>query len=138
MNAKRFESTPPARRALMSHIRSKGTKPELYVRSIVHKMGYRFRLHYKGLPGSPDLAFPGRKKVIFVHGCFWHRHDCAVGRKSPRTNEDYWEPKFRRNVERDASNRFELCNLGWSSLVVWECEIRDEAALRFRIRQFLG
>lgn len=122
----------------MSHIRSKGTKPELYVRSIVHKMGYRFRLHYKGLPGSPDLAFPGRKKVIFVHGCFWHRHDCAVGRKSPRTNEDYWEPKFRRNVERDASNRFELCNLGWSSLVVWECEIRDEAALRFRIRQFLG
>ncbi len=122
----------------MRQIRSKGTKPELYVRSTVHKMGYRFRLHYKALPGSPDLTFPGRHKVIFVHGCFWHRHDCAVGRKTPRCNQDYWEPKFRRNVARDALNQAGLRQLGWSSLVIWECEIGDDDILRQRIRQFLG
>lgn len=132
-----FESTPPERRALMRQIRSKGTKPELLVRSLTHRLGYRFRLHYRGLPGTPDLAFPGRRKVVFVNGCFWHRHTCTVGQKVPNSNRDYWLQKFQRNVERDRLDRVELVQLGWQVLVIWECETKDLEQLKHRLAVFL-
>jgi DNA mismatch endonuclease (patch repair protein) len=89
------------------------------------------------LPGKPDLVFPGRKKVIFVHGCFWHGHDCPAGRKIPKTNQEYWLKKLNRNKERDKQNIAKLHELGWDVLVIWECETRDEATLSRRISQFL-
>ena len=121
----------------MRAIRSKDTKPELIVRRLTHGMGYRYRLHSKNLPGSPDLAFPARSKAIFVHGCFWHRHDCSRGALTPKTNMDYWMPKLRKNEERDARNLRELRASGWSVLVIWECEISHGDALAERIRKFL-
>lgn len=121
----------------MRAIRSKDTKPELIVRRLTHGMGYRYRLHPKNLSGSPDLAFPARSKAIFVHGCFWHRHDCSRGALTPKTNQDYWMPKLRKNEERDARNLRELRASGWSVLVIWECEVSDGDALAERIRKFL-
>lgn len=125
----------------MSAIRSTGMKPELSVRSLVHRMGYRYRLHAKDLPGKPDLVFRPRKKVIFVHGCFWHQHakeDCRDGRQ-PKSNTGYWAPKLARNVERDASNVAALEAAGWRVLVLWECEVlKDGPKLQTRIRKFLG
>jgi DNA mismatch endonuclease (patch repair protein) len=101
-------------------------------------MGYRFRLHRKDLPGKPDLTFPRLRKVIFVHGCFWHGHDCARGARVPVQNRDYWTRKVARNAERDRIAQSELERLGWKSLVVWECEIRDQDGLRCALRRFLG
>ncbi|MXQ07883.1 DNA mismatch endonuclease Vsr [Alphaproteobacteria bacterium GH1-50] len=121
----------------MRRIRSKDMKPEMHVRRIVHGMGYRFRLHRKDLPGKPDLVFGPRKAVVFVHGCFWHQHNCRAGR-IPSSNSDYWTPKLARNVERDVSARTALEEAGWRVLVVWECELKDEAAIRKRLRRFLG
>ncbi|MCB1440667.1 MAG: DNA mismatch endonuclease Vsr [Nitratireductor sp.] len=131
----------PSKRSLnMSAIKSTGMKPEMLVRSMVHRMGYRFRLHSKDLPGKPDLVFRSRKKVIFVHGCFWHQHrkvECLDGRQ-PKSNTNYWAKKLARNVERDASNKMELLALGWKVLVLWECEVLGaNIALERRIRQFL-
>jgi DNA mismatch endonuclease (patch repair protein) len=134
-------STPPspdARRALMRRIRKTDTKPELALRRLAHALGYRFRLHRRDLPGTPDLVFPCRRKVIFVHGCFWHQHDCRLGRKRPSTNTGYWHPKLARNVERDRINRARLTELGWDVLVVWECEIGDSETLSRQISSFLG
>src|ERR1700738_465508 len=102
----------------MSRIRSRDTKPELVVRSLVHKLGYRFRLHRKDLPGKPDLVFASRHKVIFVHGCFWHAHDCRVAH-TPRSNATYWGPKLERNQARDKKNLAALTALGWNPLVIW-------------------
>lgn len=133
-----FTSTTPARSAVMSRIRGKNTKPELLVRSLVHRLGYRYRVHYAPLPGRPDLAFPARKKVIFVHGCFWHRHDCTTGRKQPRSNESYWTPKLARNKERDDLHAAELESRGWDVLVLWECELGDAQRLASRLISFLG
>lgn len=124
----------------MRRIRSKGTKPEMLVRRLVHGMGYRYRLHKKGLPGKPDLVFASRRKVIFVHGCFWHGHEldtCLDGR-APKSNTGYWAPKLARNKERDAVNLAALKAAGWQTLVIWECETRDESALAARLRAFLG
>ncbi|WP_245265215.1 very short patch repair endonuclease [Microvirga flocculans] len=124
----------------MSRVRSKDTAPEMVVRRLVHAMGYRFRLHGGKLPGKPDLVFPGRRKVIFVHGCFWHRHDdpsCKLSR-TPKSNLDYWRPKFERNRERDAVNLERLTELGWEALVIWECQTRDREALTRLIHNFLG
>lgn len=124
----------------MARIRSKGMKPELAVRRLVHGMGYRYRLHRAGLPGKPDLVFPGRRKIVFVHGCFWHGHEdpkCLDGRM-PKSNLDYWQTKLGRNKERDAANRASLIELGWQVLVVWECELKDTAAVQARLREFLG
>lgn len=121
----------------MRAIRSKGMKPELLVRRIAHRMGFRFRLHRKDLPGKPDLAFLGRRKAILVHGCFWHQHPGCRGGRTPSSNRGYWEPKLRRNVERDQRNLQELERMGWRSLVVWECETKDEAAMETHIRGFL-
>ena len=107
----------------MRRIRSKNTKPEVLLRSLLHKAGYRFRIHRKGLPGKPDIVFPGCRKVIFVHGCFWHQHqDCREGRM-PGSRQDYWRPKLVRNIERGAQNIQQLQAAGWDVMVIWECEI---------------
>jgi DNA mismatch endonuclease, patch repair protein len=124
----------------MAKIRSGHTKPELVVRRLLHRLGYRYRLYGKALPGKPDLVFGSRRKVIFVHGCFWHQHEaaaCLDGRK-PKSNTDYWHPKLARNVERDAQHVAKLKQEGWNVLTVWECEVRDEQALVQRITIFLG
>lgn len=120
----------------MAKIRSCDTKPELMIRSLLHRLGYRFRLHLSTLPGKPDLAFPSRRKVIFVHGCFWHNHDCNVGHV-PRSRSDYWKEKFERNKRRDEENSRKLDQLGWDHLVIWECEIKDLVAVRERAEAFL-
>ena len=109
----------------MRAVRSKDTTPELAVRKLAHALGYRFRLHRRELPGSPDLVFPGRRKVVFVHGCFWHRHaGCARGASTPATRRGFWEAKFARNVARDRRDRRRLRAAGWGVMVVWECQTR--------------
>jgi DNA mismatch endonuclease (patch repair protein) len=121
----------------MRRIRSKNTKPEVLLRSLLHKAGYRFRIHRKDLPGKPDIVFPGRRKVIFVHGCFWHQHSgCREGRL-PGTRQEYWGPKLARNIERDAVAIEQLHKLGWQVLTVWECDIKDAALARDRLCKFL-
>ncbi len=112
----------------MSRIGGKNTTPELKVRHLLHSLGYRFRLHRKGLPGTPDIVFPGRRKAIFVHGCFWHAHGCAMGR-APKSRLDYWQPKLTANTQRDAIKVAQLGGLGWSVLTVWECQTRKLDAL---------
>jgi DNA mismatch endonuclease (patch repair protein) len=121
----------------MSRIRGKNSKAEIIVRRMIHAMGFRFRLHDVRLPGKPDLVFPRFKKVIFVHGCFWHRHDCHLGRL-PKSRLDFWLPKLQKNKERDHANRVILSELGWGQMIVWECELRDNSALRRRLTHFLG
>lgn len=122
----------------MARIRSANTKPELAVRRIAHAMGYRFRIHRRDLPGKPDLVFPSRRKVILVHGCFWHQHSCRAGRRQPSTRSDYWGPKLARNVARDDAVRSELSARGWEVLVIWECEVKDEEWIGKVIREFLS
>lgn len=122
----------------MRAVKGKNTRPEQAVRSLLHALGYRFRLHRRDLPGSPDIVLPGRKAVIFVHGCFWHGHDCKRGSRTPKTNADYWVSKIGRNMARDARTRAALEAQGWRVLVVWECEIKDEEALAAKLRAFLG
>jgi len=126
------------RRWTMSQVKSKDTAPEMIVRRLLHSMGYRYRLHDKALPGKPDLAFAGRKKVIFIHGCFWHGHDCKRGARIPSTRQDYWLSKVGKNKERDARSVSSLEQAGWDVLVVWECELKDRVALAERLAQFLG
>ena len=131
--------TPERRTQNMRAIRSKDMKPELIVRRLVHSLGYRYSLHRKDLPGKPDLVFGPRRKVIFVHGCFWHLHpdpNCFDARM-PKSNTDYWKPKLERNVERDKQHIDALANDGWDVLVVWECETKDLPAVESRITGFL-
>jgi DNA mismatch endonuclease (patch repair protein) len=126
-----------ARSRIMRSIRKKDTKAELTVRRAVHALGYRFRLHHGHLPGSPDLVLPRHRKVIFVHGCFWHQHrGCRKG-TIPRKRVRYWAPKLERNVARDARALADLQALGWESLVLWECELLDDKALRRRLKAFI-
>ena len=124
----------------MAAIRSRDMKPELIVRSLVHRMGYRYRLHAKDLPGKPDLVFRSRRRAIFVHGCFWHQHpkrSCKDGR-APKSNLGYWAGKLARNVRRDTSNLAALKTLGWRVLAIWECEtVQDQAKLARRLQKFL-
>jgi DNA mismatch endonuclease, patch repair protein len=108
----------------MSRIRNRNTRPEMIVRSIAHRMGYRFRLHRKDLPGKPDLVFAGKRKIIFVHGCFFHMHDCRYGQVKPSTNSEFWQNKRLSNVERDRRNVEALTNDGWEVLTVWECQTK--------------
>ena len=132
--------TPEHRSRNMAAIRSKGMKPERVVRSLVHGMGYRYRLHRKGLPGKPDLVFGPKRKVIFVHGCFWHQHDdpaCKIARQ-PKSNLGYWNEKLSRNVNRDQRNQADLEGQGWSVLVIWECETKDVEALKAKLKRFLS
>lgn len=109
----------------MRRVRSKDTTPEKKVRSLLHGIGFRFRLHRKDLPGKPDIVLPKHRTVIFIHGCFWHRHPGCPRASTPATKQDYWLPKFRRTVKRDKKNQAELLRLGWRVIVVWECEIKD-------------
>jgi DNA mismatch endonuclease (patch repair protein) len=128
----------PTRSRVMRSVKGKNTRPERAVRSLLHALGYRFRLHRKDLPGSPDIVLPGRKAVVFVHGCFWHGHGCKRGSRAPKANADYWTKKLVGNVARDARTRAELEALGWRVLVVWECEIKEAEALADKLRAFLG
>jgi DNA mismatch endonuclease (patch repair protein) len=122
---------------IMSRVKGKDTSAEIRVRSLTHRLGYRFRLHRKDLPGKPDLVFPSKKKVIFVHGCFWHGHACARGARIPKANRDYWIEKIRKNVERDQKNHTLLNSLGWKVLVIWECECKVDEVLVQTITNFL-
>ena len=127
------------RSANMRAIRSTDTRPEMVVRRLVHRMGYRYRLHQKNLPGKPDLVFSSRRKIIFVHGCFWHQHDekdCKLARK-PKTNVNYWIPKLKRTAERDKEHQAVLKEKGWAVLVVWECEVEEGKCLKSRLQNFL-
>lgn len=130
---------PETRSALMARIRSKNTKPEMLVRRLVHGMGLRYRLHRKDLPGTPDIVLPKWKAVIFVNGCFWHQHpsDTCKASAVPESRREYWVPKLARTVARDADNIAAIEAQGWRVLVLWECELRDERALKERIETFL-
>ena len=121
----------------MSRIRSKNTSPEMFVRRLVHALGFRYRLHGARLPGRPDLVFASRRKVIFVHGCYWHMHACPWGRVTPKTNAAFWQTKRTSNVERDRRTLRELRRLGWCVLVIWECKLRKPGHLQRRITRFL-
>ena len=126
------------RRRTMQAVKSKDTKPELIVRRLLHAKGYRYRLHNRALPGRPDLVFPSKKKIIFIHGCFWHGHNCERGARVPKTNTDYWTSKIARNRSRDLRTRLELQFHGWRILYVWECELREPEATLKRICRFLN
>lgn len=121
----------------MSLVRSKDTGPEILVRGLVSHLGYRYRLHRHDLPGSPDLVFPARQKVIFVHGCFWHRHACPSGRRMPKSRVDFWTEKLIGNRRRDERIKRQLQRLGWRVLTVWECQLKNPAKVMRRIEQFI-
>lgn len=128
--------TKAQRRRIMQSVKGKDTGPEWAVRRLLHRLGYRFRLHRKDLPGKPDLVFPGRKKIVFVHGCYWHAHGCRYGRP-PKSRLDYWLPKLERNKQRDAEKTEVLEVLGWQVLVVWQCETKDLDSLAAKLTAFL-
>ena len=131
--------TPTQRSERMSRVRGKDTGPEMVVRRLVHGLGYRYRLHRRDLPGAPDLVFITRRKVIFVHGCFWHRHGdsrCKLARL-PKSRLDFWLPKLEANKERDLRNEQALRGAGWQVMTIWECELKDLSSLGKRIRSYL-
>lgn len=128
--------TPEKRSEIMSRVRGKNTRPEMAVRRLVHRMGYRYRLHRSDLPGKPDMVFTLRRKVIFVHGCFWHGHDCPLGR-IPKSRVEFWVGKITGNKARDERNLDRLRALGWACLVIWECQLKNQETLEQRIREFL-
>lgn len=130
--------TPSERSRRMARVKSKGTRPEMVVRRLLFSLGYRYRLHDRSLPGSPDIVFKRKKKAIFVHGCFWHRHDgCALARL-PKSRLDFWIPKLEGNRERDARKLLQLKSLGWDAFVIWECELKDLNLLEKKLNGFLG
>lgn len=133
------QSEQASRSRVMKAVTSADTRLEIMVRRYIHRMGYRYRLNRKELPGTPDLVFSARRKVIFVHGCFWHQHSCRQGNRLPKSRQRYWLPKLRRNVERDAEDQRNLQELGWKVLVVWECETKKRGleALGRKIKSFL-
>lgn len=128
--------SPKQRSQLMSRIRGHGTKPEIVVRRLVHGLGYRYRLHARNLPGRPDLVFRPRRKAIFVHGCFWHQHNCKRGTR-PKANKQFWATKLERNRARDVDVVRSLRILGWNVLIVWECQTHDATKLTRRLVRFL-
>lgn len=125
------------RSRLMARVKNRNTAPELTVRRTLHRMGYRFRLHRKDLPGHPDITLPRHKKVIFVHGCFWHGHDCPRG-KRPATNQEFWNRKLNRNLERDIKAQAALVAAGWSVLVLWDCQVKKSELLFSILSDFMG
>jgi len=129
--------TPLERSQMMTKVKSKDTKPEKKVRSLLHSMGYRFRLHRKDLPGKPDIVLPKFRKVIFVHGCFWHGHPGCRRASRPADNADFWNVKLDSNLRRDAEVIQRIEAAGWKPLVIWQCEIRDTEVLRLRLQRFL-
>ena len=131
--------TPEERSFRMGQIRSKNTKPEMVVRRLLHGMGYRYRLHGKDLPGKPDIVFGKRRKVIFIHGCFWHRHSSPTCRlaRLPKSRLAFWEPKLKANAERDADHEKALLRAKWDVLIIWECDLSDSEQLENKLRHFL-
>ncbi|MBT2865909.1 DNA mismatch endonuclease Vsr [Chromobacterium violaceum] len=129
--------SPEARSRVMGRIKSKHTKPEMAVRKIAYGLGYRYRLHGKELPGKPDLVFKGRRQAVFVHGCFWHGHDCGRCRM-PKSNQAYWQAKIQANMSRDAAARMRLEEMGWRILEIWECQTRDASLIESMLKNFLG
>lgn len=134
----KFENVPDVVRRRMSRVRSKGTTPEMNARRAAHRLGYRFRLHRRDLPGTPDLTFPRLRKVVMVNGCFWHQHPRCPRATTPRTRPEYWLPKLARNVARDAANVARLNEQGWDVLVLWECEARTVEAAAEQLARFLS
>lgn len=130
--------SPEQRSENMRRIRSYDTSPELIVRKIVYGLGYRYRLHIKDLPGKPDLVFKKKKKIIFVHGCFWHQHELCSNNRYPKSNTSYWIPKIKNNLLRDKKNQNLLIEQGWDILIIWECETTDTETLRRRLGNFLS
>lgn len=130
--------TREQRHRVMSHIRSKDTKPEMLVRRLLFAEGYRYRLHAADLPGTPDLVFRRRRVAVFVNGCFWHSHSCPNGTHKPATNAGFWEAKRSRTVERDGQAITELANRGWTAVTVWECDLRDLEAVADSLHRVLG
>jgi DNA mismatch endonuclease (patch repair protein) len=126
------------RSAVMRRVKGRNTSPELAVRRVLTALGARYRLHRKDLPGKPDIVMPGRRLAVFVHGCFWHGHDCARGARVPKANRDYWVGKVARNRARDAASRAALEASGWRVEAIWECELKDRPALRERLRALLS
>lgn len=126
------------RSRIMSHVGGKDTKPEQIVRSLLHRMGYRFRLHRKDLPGKPDIVLPKYKKVIFVHGCFWHGHSGCKRAKRPATNQKFWHEKLDKNIARDRAVIEQLEKMGWKVLVVWTCEMKDMESLQMKLSSFIA
>jgi len=133
-----IEGVVDVRNRTMQAVRSENTAPERTVRRLVWNLGYRYRLHRRDLPGRPDLAFIGMRKVIFVHGCFWHGHSCARGARVPKSNVFYWVKKISQNKSRDRKHLVSLAAGGWQSLVIWECELKQLALVSSRISAFLG
>ena len=129
---------PEKRSAVMRAVKSRDTKPELKVRRAAHALGLRFRLNRADLPGKPDLVFPAKRTALFVHGCFWHGHDCPRGARMPQNNRDYWQAKISRNMARDKASLAALKKLGWTPRVIWECQTRDDAALSRLIMRQVG
>ena len=129
--------SPEQRRRIMQAVKTKNTGPEWVVRRFLHSRGYRYRLHPKNLPGRPDIVLPGRRLAIFVHGCFWHSHDCPKGR-APKSKLDYWGPKLEANRERDIRKASELEGMGWTVLTIWQCETKDEAVLAKKLLSALA
>lgn len=130
--------TPETRARVMRAIVKKNTKPELLVRKALHRMGLRFRLHVKGMPGTPDVVLRRHNLAILIHGCFWHQHPGCRYAKLPRSRPEYWLPKLSRNVQRDQQARKQLCASGWRSAIIWECEAGDEVRLQRRLNQLFG
>jgi len=128
---------PEKRSSVMRRVKARDTTPELAVRKALTKLGARYRLHRKDLPGNPDIVLAGRRLALFVHGCFWHGHDCARGARVPKQNRDYWLAKVARNRTRDAASRDKLTALGWRVETIWECELKDSAALQHRLAYLL-
>ena len=130
--------TPEQRSAVMRKVKGRDTSTELKVRRLLWAMGARYRLHRKDLPGAPDIVLPGRRLAIFVHGCFWHGHDCARGARVPKQNRDYWTGKIGRNRARDIVNQAALTARGWTPVVIWECALKDETGLRAQLEEALA
>lgn len=129
--------TPTERSERMRRVKSRDTRPELLLRELTWELGYRYRKHRRDIPGCPDMAFIGQKRVVFLHGCFWHRHDCTSGQRKPKTRRTFWANKFQRNIERDSTVRDQLKAAGWRALVVWECELKKPDRVQRQLRKFL-
>lgn len=138
MKKTKTRTIPHDRSAIMRAVRSRDTKPELVVRKIARSISPGYRLDRRDVPGRPDIAYIGRKRAIFVHGCFWHGHDCARGARLPKTNSEYWTKKIARNRSRDAENSRLLAESGWRSLVIWECELKKPENVRKKLAAFLA
>jgi len=130
--------SPEKRSAVMRRVKGRNTTPEMTVRRALTRLGARYRLHRKDLPGNPDIVMPGRRLALFVHGCFWHGHDCARGSRVPKQNREYWVAKVGRNVARDARSVEALAALGWRVETIWECDLKDAAVLEARLRALLA